>query len=94
MMIQVAHAASRTSNSRLRLFFLRVAARRGRKKAYVALARKILCIIHHLLITGEEYVEEGFAKRFKVRMRPLESIPLEEMAKILIGAGYLVQAPV
>jgi len=25
-----------------------------RKKAYVSLARKILCIIHHLLVTGEE----------------------------------------
>jgi len=37
---------------KLRLFFERVAARRGKKKAIVALARKILCIIHHLLING------------------------------------------
>jgi transposase len=94
MMIQVAHVASRASDSRLRLFFLRVAARRGKKKAYVALARKILCIIYHLLINGEEYVEEGFVKRFKVKLRALEGIPLEEMARTLIGAGYLVQAPV
>jgi len=93
MMIQVAHAASRASDSKLRLFFLRVTARRGKKKAYVALARKILCIIHHLLVNGEEYVEEGFAKRLRVRMRTLEDIPLQEMAEILIGAGYLVQAP-
>ena len=94
MMIQAAHAASKANNSRLRLFFLRVTARRGRKKAYVALARKILCIIHHLLVTGEEYVEEGFVKKFKVRMRALEGLPLEEMAKILVDAGYLVQAPI
>ena len=94
MMIQVAHSASRTRNSRLRLFFLRVAARRGKKKAYVALARKILCIIHHLLVTGEEYVEESFVKKVRLRMRALEGLPLEEMAKILVGAGYLVQAPV
>jgi transposase len=94
MMIQVAHSASRTKNSRLRLFFLRVAARRGKKKAYVALARKILCIIHHLLVNGEEYVEEGFVKKVRIRMRALEGVPLEEMAKILVGAGYLVQAPV
>jgi len=93
MMIQVAHVASRASDSRLRLFFLRVAAKRGRKKAYVALARKILCIIHHLLVTGEEYVEEGFVKRFRLRMRALEGLPLDEMARILAGAGYLVQAP-
>jgi len=94
MMIQVAHVASRASDSRLRLFFLRVASRSGKKKAYVALARKILCIIHHLLVNGEEYVEERFVKRFRVRMRSLESTPLEEMARILTGAGYLVHAPV
>ena len=94
MMIQVAHAASRASNSRLRLFFPRVTARRGKKKAYVALARKILCIIHHLLVTGEEYLEEGFVKKIRLRMRALEELPLDEMVRILTGAGYLVQAPV
>jgi len=72
MMIQVAHVASRASDSRLRPFFLRLAARRGKKKAYVALARKILCIIYHLLINGDEYVEEGFMKRFKVKLRASE----------------------
>jgi len=92
-MIQVAHAASRAGDSRLRLFFLRVAARRGKKKAYVALARKILCIIHHLLVNGEEYVEEGFVKKVRIRVRALEEVSLEEMAGILVGVGYLVRAP-
>jgi transposase len=94
IMIQVAHSASRASNSKLSFFFLRVAVRRGKKKAYVALARKILCIIHHLLVTGEEYVETGFVKRVRVRMSALKPLPLDEMAKILLGAGYLVQPPV
>ena len=94
MMIQVARAASHVGNSRLRLFFLRVTARRGKKKAYVALARKILCIIHHLLVMGEEYVEEGIVKRVKLKLKPLEEVPVEEMAHILTGAGYSVQAPV
>jgi len=48
MMVQVAHAVTRARDSRLRLFYLRVAARRGKKKAVVVLARKILCIIHHI----------------------------------------------
>jgi hypothetical protein len=39
-----------------------VASRRGKNKAVVALDRKILCIIHHLLVNGEEYVEESFTK--------------------------------
>jgi transposase len=93
MMIQVAHAAARTRGSRLRLFYLRVAARRGKKKAIVALARKILCIIHHLLVNGEEFVEEGFAKLPRLRFRALARIPLEEMAEALRCAGYAVRAP-
>lgn len=67
-MVQVAHAASRAKDSRLRLSYLRVAARCGKKKAIVALARKILCIIHHLLVTGEDYVEEGFVKGLRLRL--------------------------
>ena len=41
---------------------------------------------------GEEYAEEGFTKRLRLGIRALKSIPLDEMAKILFGAGYLVQA--
>jgi transposase len=93
MMVQVAHAASRAKDSRLRLFYLRVAARRGKKKAIVALARKILCIIHHLLVMGEDYVEEGFEKLPSLRLKTLARIPLEEMAEALRSAGYVVQAP-
>jgi transposase len=95
IMVQVAHAATRCRDSRLRLFYLRVAARRGRKKAIVALARKILCIIHHLLVNGEDYVEEGFEKLPRLRLGGLVArIPLEEMAEALRSAGYVVQAPV
>jgi len=92
IMIQVAHVASRSNNSRLRIFFLRVAARRGKKKAYVALARKILCIIHHLLVTGEEHVEEGFTKKVKVGITALQT--LQDKARVLADAGYIVQAPI
>jgi transposase len=70
MMAQVVNAAKRCRDSRLRLFYLRVAARRGKKKAIVALTRKILCIIHHLLINGEDYVEGGFAKLPNVSFKP------------------------
>ena len=93
LMVQVAHSAARVRDSRFRLFYLRVAARRGKKKAIVALARKILCVIHHLLVKGEEYMEEGFVKGFRVRVRPLERLRLDEMAGVLRSVGYLVQAP-
>ncbi len=69
------HAASRTQNARLRLFYLRVAARRRKKKAVVVLARKILCIIYQLLVNEEDYIEEGYVKLPKVRYRELTHIP-------------------
>jgi len=74
-MVQVPHAASCAKDSRLRLFYLRVAARRGRKKAIVALARKILRINHHLLVTGGDYAEEGFVKLPMLRLKAVVHIP-------------------
>jgi hypothetical protein len=62
-MVQVAHAASKKIGSKLRKFYLRVRARRGANVAIVALARKILCILHHLLMNQEMYEEPGAAKR-------------------------------
>jgi len=47
----------------------------------------------HLLVNGEEYVEEGFAKLTKLRFRALTKIPLEGMAEALRSAGYVIQAP-
>jgi transposase len=91
MMVQVAHAAARV-DGRLRRFYLRVAARRGKKKAVVALARKILCIIHHLLVNGEDYVEKGFVKSSRLRVRALAHVSLEEMAEVLRSSGYVVQS--
>jgi hypothetical protein len=44
----------------------------GFKVAIVTLARKILSIIYHLLINGEEYVEGSFSKKLKLR---LPSVP-------------------
>jgi transposase len=92
MMVQVAHVAARSGDSRLRCFYLRVAARRGKKKAIVALARKILCIIHHLLVNGEDYVEKGFVKSPRLRVRALSHVSLEEMTEVLRASGYVVQS--
>ena len=43
-------------------FFLRIKARRGTKIGVVALARKVLCILHHLLISQELYQEDLISK--------------------------------
>ncbi len=95
MLVQVAHVISRTGNSKLRRFFIRIQAKKGKKKAVVALARKILCILHHLLIHREKYQEEGNLKRAKaVKLdwtSPSIQLTEQEMIDALVKAGYVVQ---
>ena len=42
---------------------------------------------------GVDVHQDGFAKLPNVSFKPLARIPLEEMAAILRGAGYVVLAP-
>ena len=42
-------------SSALKTWALAIAERRGRKKAVVALARKLAVVMHHLWVTGESY---------------------------------------
>ncbi len=58
---EVAWAAARTRDTYLRAQFERLARRRGRKKAVVAVGHTLLVIIYHLLRTGQPYHELGAA---------------------------------
>ena len=94
MIIEVAHAIIRTKrNSRLKKFFLRVKARRGMKIGVVALARKVLCILYHLLISQETYKDDLLSKPRSVRYSNVQStsMSLDEMIKTIIKAGYEVK---
>ena len=94
MIIEVAHAIIRTKrNSRLKKFFLRVKARRGMKIGVVALARKVLCILYHLLISQETYQDDSLSKPRSVRYSNVQStsMSLDEMIKTIIKAGYEVK---
>ena len=94
MIIEVAHAIIRTKqNSRLKKFFLGVKARRGMKIGVVALARKVLCILYHLLISQETYQDDLLSKPRSVRYSNVQStsMSLDEMIKTIIKAGYEVK---
>jgi transposase len=95
IMVQVAHAASKKIGSRLRKFYMRIRARRGANVAIVALARKILCILYHLLTNQEMYEEPGVAKRTKpIRIdqsSPHGAFTAKEMIDILRRSGYVVK---
>jgi transposase len=95
MIIECAHALSKTkAKTHLKRFFLRVMARRGKNVAIVALARKMLIVLHHLLVNQEIYKDNGLAKSKEVKVRFSEESnypSLEEMIEVLLGAGYLVK---
>lgn len=60
-LIQAAWAAIKVKDSFLAAFYRRLAHRRGKKKAIVAVAHKLLVIVYTLLKTGEVYQERGAA---------------------------------
>jgi transposase len=62
VMVEVAHVAVRM-DCRFKAMFWRIASRKCRNVAYVAVARKMLTVIWHLLCNGELFVEEGFSKK-------------------------------
>jgi len=78
--------------NKLRFFYQRIKAKKGHKKAIVALARKLVSIIHHLLKFKEMYLEEeGKQKNFKLpKFIPVPDFSIDDMIGILCEAGYSV----
>jgi transposase len=68
ILVEAANAAARKRNSYLAAQFRRIAARRGKKKAAVAVAHSILVIAYYLLTRGTEYEDLG-ANYFDERNR-------------------------
>ncbi len=58
-LVQVAWAASHTKNTYLSSQYRRLAARRGKKRALVAVGHTILVMIYHMLQKGTTYTELG-----------------------------------
>lgn len=58
-LVQAAWAASHTKDTYLASFYRRLAARRGRQRALVALAHALLVIIHGMLRAGTTYTDLG-----------------------------------
>lgn len=58
-LVEAAWAASRKKDSYLAAQYHRIAARRGKKRAIMAVAHSILVIIYHMLKTGSSYADLG-----------------------------------
>lgn len=87
IMTQVAHAASRKKGSYASAKYRRVAMRRGKKRAIIAVARSLLVSIYHMLSNGTFYEDLGsdyFDNRSKERKT---DYLLKQLGKL----GYDVQ---
>jgi transposase len=86
-LVQCAWAAMRTKGTYLQAQFHRIRARRGAKKAIVAVAASILTAIYHMLKDGTMYQDLGpnhFDRRSKERQK-------NRLLKRLADLGYVVQ---
>ena len=59
LLVQAAHTVARSKNNYLDAQFRRLAARRGKKRAAVAVARSILVIVYHMIRHGTTYTDLG-----------------------------------
>ena len=86
-LVQCAWAAARTKGSYLQAQFYRIRARRGPKKAILAVAASILTAIYHMLKDGTFYQDLGpnhFDQRTKERQK-------SRLIKRLADLGYAVE---
>jgi len=93
ILVQVAHAASKKIGSKLRKFYLRIRAKKGANVAIIALARKILCILHHLLTKGELYEEDGIERSKPITLDRTSSpreMTVQEMIDVIRQSGYTI----
>jgi len=86
ILVQAAWAASHTKGTYLAAQYRRLAKRRGRKRALVALGHTLLVIIYHVLKRGTTYAELG--PDFLDRLEP-ERLT-RQLVKRLQGLGHKV----
>jgi transposase len=96
ILVQVAKAISKIKKkSKLKRFFMRIYARSGKRNvAAIALGRKVLCIIYHLLMKREDYQEPEIRKKkpkIPNCVSVLSMMDIEDMIRTISQAGYMVK---
>ena len=86
VLIEIAHVASKTRDTYLAAQYRRIAARRGKKRALVALGHTILVIIYHILTRHQPYQDLGPAYFDQLDRQHLE----RRLVRRLERLGYTV----
>ena len=93
ILTQIAQAAARKKNSKLKEFFNRKKKSIGHAKAIIALARKIATIIWHLITNDEMYEDETGYQKGEIQKRKIvetEIFSVDERVKIISGILVIV----
>ena len=88
ILTQIAQAAARKKNNKLKEFFNRKKKSIGNAKAIIALARKITTIIWHLITNDEMYEDETGYQKGEIQKRKIvetEIFSVDEHIKIISG---------
>ena len=85
-LVQAAKDAARTKGSSLKAMYYRLAARRGKPRAAMAVCRKLLAIAYHLLVRGTTYQELG--EDYRDRIDPVRTT--KRLVQRLEALGYRV----
>src|SRR5574344_63950 len=88
ILTQIAQAAAKTKNSKLKEFFNRKKKSIGHSKAIVALTRKIATIIWHLITKDEMYEDEKGYNKGEIQKKKIvetEIFSVDERIKIISG---------
>ena len=96
-LVQVAHAAVKSEKSPYyRIKYERLAKRRGKKRAIIAIARMILTAVYHMFVTGEEWNPSDL---YKIDMpqnllEKQKEKAIKQAKKLLISEGIIKESDV
>lgn len=96
ILIQAAHAAVKARDNDLKTFYLGKKDVIGAGKAIVSVARKMVVVIHHLLINNELYQDSKYQSKEpskKVNVKVPRKTSMEEVLKLLREAAVIIQEP-
>jgi transposase len=85
-LVEVAHVASKTKGTYLSAQYRRIAARRGKKRALVALGYTVLVIAYHILKRGQPYRDLGATYFDKLEQHRVEKRLVHRLERL----GYQV----
>lgn len=92
LLVQCALSAIKSKGSYYQIKYNNIKKRRGHKKAIIAIARKILVAIYHIILTGEVFNPSDFEKVTNSNPSKNKNFTKEDALNLLKNLGYDVSS--